>query len=73
MSVPVMLPWFALLELDAPDAEFDAPDELAEDDELPHAASRADSEPAAAKPPAPRAMAARRVIRGTSESLRPLM
>jgi hypothetical protein len=73
-----MLPWAAaLLEPDAeplePDAELDAPDELPEDDELPHAASSADSEPAAASPPAPRARAARRVKRGTSMSLRPLI
>jgi hypothetical protein len=74
-----MLPSFAAAllepddELEALDAELDAPDELTEDDELPHAASRADSEVAAARPPAPRARAARRVIGVVSTSLRPLM
>jgi hypothetical protein len=65
-----MLPAAAL------DADEDAAveaDEAELDEELPQAARNADSEAAPARPVAPRASAARRVIRGTSMSSKPLM
>jgi hypothetical protein len=68
--VPVRLPPAAALEVD-PEEEADEEDE--DEDEPPHAASRAGSELAAARPPAPRASAALRVIRGTSRSSKRLM
>jgi hypothetical protein len=69
-----MLPAAAL---DAePEADEDAAVDAEEaelEEELPQAASSAESEAAPARPVAPRASAARRVIRGTSMSSKPLM